>query len=106
MTEKIKLENHRLSDYYLNYVSADKVKSYHFPGAVNGRASSKLVDKDIVENLTMTSDCFRNGDLIIVGDTEVVEDVKEGIVANKNGIQDDRCNQSNQLNVQKGCCIR
>lgn len=79
MTEKIKLENHRLSDYYLNYISADKVKSYHFPGAVNGRASSKLVDKDIVENLTMTSDCFKNGDLIIVGDTEVVEDVKEGI---------------------------
>lgn len=79
MTEKIKLENHRLSDYYLNYVSADKVKSYHFPGAVNGRVSSKLVDKDIVEHLTMTSSCFKNGDLIIVGEPDVVEDIKEGI---------------------------
>lgn len=78
--EKIKLARHRNTSYFVRYTADGSNRQWSWAGSKNGRVDSKEIPKEVVEWLQMNSICFDRGELVIVDDTPVTKEIKEGIV--------------------------
>ena len=72
--EKVLLERHKVGDYIINFEN----KSYIIPGSKGKIIGKKEVPYSVYEYLTMFTDCFKDGELIIKverkEDEELLED--------------------------------
>lgn len=59
--EKVILERHKIGDYIINFES----KSYIIPGSKGKIIGTKEVPYSVYEYLTMFTDCFKDGELVI-----------------------------------------
>lgn len=72
--EKVLLERHKVGDYIINFEN----KSYIIPGSKGNIIGKKEVPYSVYEYLTMFTDCFKDGELVIKvekkEDEELLED--------------------------------
>jgi hypothetical protein len=66
MEDKVFLERRRPSDYYVNYVNGTKTIPFKWNGAKLGRAYDvRAVPREVFDELNMSGDCIRNGELVV-----------------------------------------
>lgn len=64
--ERVILERHKIGDYVINFEN----KSYIVPGSKGKIIGKKDVPYTVYEYLTMFTDCFKDGELIIQAKTD------------------------------------
>lgn len=79
MNETVKLARYRNTSYFVKYTGNGMERQYSWSGNKNGRPDIKPVPREVVDWLTMNSKCFDRGQLVIVEDNEVVNDIKDAI---------------------------
>lgn len=64
--EKVVLERHKVGNYIINFEN----KSYIIPGSKGQIVGKKEVPYSVYEYLTMFTDCFKDGELVIQAKTD------------------------------------
>lgn len=67
----ILLERHKHTDYVVNYDG----KRYQWSGAKNGIVGRKEIPMDVYDWLSMFTNCFKNGELIVKAKEEDKEEI-------------------------------
>lgn len=78
--EKILLERHKHTDYVVNYDG----KRYQWAGAKNGIVGRKEVPIDVYDWLSMFTNCFKHGELIV----NVADEEKDEILNSMNELEE------------------
>ncbi|MBD1379210.1 hypothetical protein [Metabacillus arenae] len=75
----IKLARYRNTSYFARCFLSGGEKQYTWTGAKGNRIDIKEVPQEVFDYLSMNSQCFDNGELVIVEDTEESKQAKEHI---------------------------
>lgn len=82
--ETVIVARYRPTDYIVNYTGNDgNKKRYVWSGSKKDRVDKKPIPKYIIDDLTMTSNCFNDGELVIIDEkdkksiTEGIDDVEK-----------------------------
>jgi hypothetical protein len=79
MEKMIKIERRRNSPYVLNFKNNGNLKRYEWSGSKGIKIDTKELPEDVVNYLLMTSRCFTDGELKIVKDSEIAEELISNI---------------------------
>lgn len=79
MSGTVKLARYRNTSYFVQYENNGMTRQYTWSGSRNGRPDIKEVPREVVDWLTMNSVCFDKGQLVIVDEEPVVNEIKDSI---------------------------
>ncbi|MCM3110031.1 hypothetical protein [Lederbergia lenta] len=79
MEKTIKVARYRSFPYIVNYLTNGGTKTYQWAGSKGKKVDIKPIPEEVVDYLMMNSACFRQGDLVIIEDTEDAKELVENI---------------------------
>ncbi len=80
MAKTIKVARHRSFPYVVNYPSGNgNFKTYQWAGSKGSKVDTKHIPEEVIDYLLMNSSCFRQGDLVIIEDSQEAKEVVENI---------------------------
>lgn len=71
----IKIARYRFAPYIVNYGN----KSYAWSGSKGKKVDIKSIPEEVVDWLTMNSVCFREGELVIIEDSQEAKEIVENL---------------------------
>ncbi|MBG9776194.1 hypothetical protein [Brevibacillus laterosporus] len=85
MEKMIKVARYRNTPYVVNYqFSNGNEKAYHWTGSTKSKTDIKEVPQQLVDYLLMSSQTFRDGELVIIDDSEEAKEALDNIVDKDN----------------------
>lgn len=75
----IKIARYRVAPYTVNFTTNGGIKSYTWSGSKGKKVDIKAIPEEIVEWLNMNSVCFREGELVIIEDSEEAKELVSNI---------------------------
>lgn len=79
MEKTIKIARYRSIPYTVNYTTSGGIKTYQWAGSKGNKSDIKAIPHEVVEYLLMNSACFRQGELVIIEDSEDAKEIVENI---------------------------
>lgn len=76
---EIKVARYRNYPYIVNYDNGSSVKKYRWNGSKGSKHEVKSIPKEVVDHLVMNSQCFRQGELKIIDDTEEAKETIDNL---------------------------
>lgn len=80
MSEKIKLKRLRKSNFKVNHPTENGFKTYRFPASTPKKTTIVEVPVEVVEWLSSYTSTFKDGELVIVEDSEQAKETVETLV--------------------------
>ncbi|MGG0793836.1 hypothetical protein ABE137_07495 [Brevibacillus laterosporus] len=85
MEKMIKVARYRNTPYVVNYqFNNGNEKSYQWTGSTKAKTDIKEVPQQLVDYLLMSSQTFRDGELVIIDDSEEAKEALDNIVDKDN----------------------
>lgn len=97
MAEKVKLKRVRKLPYKVNYPTDSGVRSYAWAGAQGKRFDTKEVPVEVFDWLSFNTSTFRNGELVVVEDSEEAKELVETL----SDVEEYRANTREPEDIEK-----
>jgi len=76
----IKVARYRNVPYTVNYILNGSMKTYTWSGSKGNKYEVKEIPQEVVDWLVMNSQCFNDGELVIVEDSEEEKEIVDTII--------------------------